>query len=103
MTSPEATLKTVLRRAGFLAWLSEGAAAGLLVVAGGGGGGGTENRARSWVSVSRMREVMSWLARRAVVKILGGGKLGSWRSRISMMQCISQLVRLTTSVQRYIR
>lgn len=42
----------------------------------GGGGGGTEKRARSWASVSRRSEVMSWFARRAFVKILGGGKLG---------------------------
>lgn len=40
-----------------------------------GGGGGTEKRARSWASVSRIREVMSGLERRALVKILGGGKL----------------------------
>lgn len=42
----------------------------------GGAGGGTEKRARSWGSVSRRREVMSWFARRAFEKILGGGKLG---------------------------
>lgn len=40
-----------------------------------GGGGGTEKRARSWVSVSRIREVMSGVERRALVKIFGGGKL----------------------------
>lgn len=41
----------------------------------GGGGGGTENRARSWGSVSRMSEVMSGVESKALVKILGGGKL----------------------------
>lgn len=41
-----------------------------------GGGGGTEKRARSWGSVSRIREVMSEAERRALVKILGGGNLG---------------------------
>lgn len=46
----------------------------------GSGGGGTEKRARSWGSVSRIRVVMSGVERRALVKILGGGKLGgvSW-------------------------
>jgi hypothetical protein len=38
--------------------------------------GGTEKRARSWASVSRMSVVMSWGWRRALVKILGPGKLG---------------------------
>lgn len=37
-------------------------------------GGGTEKRARSCGSVSRIREVMSGVERRALVKILGGGK-----------------------------
>lgn len=41
-----------------------------------GGGGGTEKRARSCGSVSRIKAVMSWDARRALVKILGGGNLG---------------------------
>ena len=41
----------------------------------GGGGGGTEKSARSCASVSRIREVISGLERRALVKILGGGKL----------------------------
>lgn len=66
----EATLKTVLRR-------SESECED---------GGGTEKRARSWGSVSRIREVMSGVERRALVKILGGGKLvglliwvGDWR------------------------
>lgn len=76
MTSPLATLKTVLLRLGadcssllaLCLWAFAGAAAG-------GGGGGTEKSARSWDSVSRMREVMSWLLSRALVKILGGGKL----------------------------
>lgn len=52
--------------------VSEGSGCGW---ADGGGGGGTEKRARSWVSVSRIREVISWLERRALVNILGGGKL----------------------------
>jgi hypothetical protein len=69
VTSPPATLKTVCRRAdGF------GASAFLWCVAVG-GGGGTEKRARSWASVSRIREVMSGLESRALVKIFGGGKL----------------------------
>ena len=55
----------------------DSASAGLLLVAAGGGGGGTEKRARSWASVSRMRDVMSWLDKRAFVKILGGGNLQS--------------------------
>ena len=42
---------------------------------GGGGGGGTEKSARSWGSVSRIREVMSCVERRAFVNIFGGGKL----------------------------
>lgn len=41
----------------------------------GGGGGGTEKRARSCASVSRMRDVMSWFARRELAKIFGAGKL----------------------------
>ena len=69
MTSPEETLKTVCRRLGpWDAGSCWGAEAG-------GGGGGTEKRARSWGSVSRSSEVMSWFERRAFVKILGGGKL----------------------------
>lgn len=54
---------------------------GFCRVAGGGGGGGTEKRARSCASVSRISVVMSGLVRRALVKILGGGKLfdeGKW-------------------------
>jgi hypothetical protein len=70
VTSPDVTLKTVLRREGFLVSSPEAAE-----VEDGVGGAGTEKRARSWASVSRIREVMSWLERRAVVKILGGGKL----------------------------
>lgn len=73
VTSPAATLKTVCRREEAL-----GGGSGLwrAVGAGGGGGGaGTEKSARSWASVSRMREVMSGLERSALVNILGGGKL----------------------------
>ena len=71
MTSPAATLKTVWRREEGLG----GSGFGVGRAMAGGGGGGTEKRARSWASVSRMREVMSGLERRALVKILGGGKL----------------------------
>jgi hypothetical protein len=39
-------------------------------------GGGTENKDRSWGSVSRIKEVMSGVERSAFVKIFGGGKLG---------------------------
>ena len=68
--SPSATLKTVWRR---LEGLSvEGV---LLEGYPWVGGGGTEKRARSWGSVSRIRVVMSRVERRALVKILGGGKL----------------------------
>ena len=68
VTSPPATLNTVCRRDdGF-------GGSGFWLVAGG-GGGGTENRARSCASVSRIRDVMSWLERSALVKILGGGNL----------------------------
>lgn len=76
VTSPEATLKTVCRRDEEDCFV--GSEAGWGVAVGGGGGGGTENRARSWASVSRIREVMSWLARRALVKIFGGGNLRSF-------------------------
>ena len=69
VTSPAATLKTVWRR-------DEGLGGSGFWLVAGGGGAGTEKRARSWASVSRMRDVMSWLERRALVKILGGGKLG---------------------------
>lgn len=69
VTSPAATLKTVCLR------LEGLGCSGLGVVVGGGGGAGTEKRVRSWASVSRMREVMSGLERRALVKIFGGGKL----------------------------
>ncbi len=82
VTSPEETLKTVWRRLEDLplplplsSSSSAAAAAGRLLLVGG-GGGGTEKRARSCASVSRMRDVMSWLERSALVKILGGGKLG---------------------------
>lgn len=71
VTSPAATLKTVCRRETLLC---SGVGSGFVT---GGGGGGTENRARSWVSVSRISEVMSWLDSRALVKILGGGNLYS--------------------------
>ena len=72
VTSPAATEKTVCRRFEG-GGCSGSAAAG---AAEGGGGGGTEKRARSCASVSRIREVISGLERRALVKILGGGKLG---------------------------
>lgn len=81
MTSPDATLNTVCRRLGLRPSAGSSVEACFssddddAVVVGGGGGGGTEKRARSWDSVSRIRLVMSWLARRALVKILGGGKL----------------------------
>ena len=45
----------------------------LLVV--GRGGGGTEKRARSCGSVSRIKDVMSGVERRALVKIFGRRKL----------------------------
>lgn len=63
-----------------------------------GGGGGTENKARSWGSVSRIREVMSEVERRALVNILGGGKgrvaidseeseiCSRWRSRSGIVK-----------------
>ncbi len=79
VTSPEETLKTVWRRLDALLLPSASSGAERLefvaAAAAAGGGGGTEKRARSWASVSRMREVMSWLERSALVKILGGGKL----------------------------
>jgi hypothetical protein len=68
VTSPLATLKTVCRRE--LEVEGYGAEA-----VGCGCGGGTEKRARSCGSVSRIREVISGVDRRALVKILGGGKL----------------------------
>lgn len=71
VTSPDATLKTVCRRPEDFFFSGS---VGLRVVEGG-GGGGTEKRARSWGSVSRMRDVMSWFERRALVKIFGGGNL----------------------------
>lgn len=71
MTSPAATLKTVCRRETLLC---SDVGSGFVT---GGGGGGTENRARSWVSVSRINEVMSWLESRALVNIFGGGNLYS--------------------------
>lgn len=61
-TSPDVTLKTVWRRE------EDGLGSGAIWV-GGGGGGGTEKSARSWGSVSRIKAVMSWLERRALVKI----------------------------------
>lgn len=77
VTSPEATLKTVWRRE----WApAPGATAeAVLPVEERVDEGATEKRARSWASVSRIREVMSRLARRAFAKIFGGGKL-SWLS-----------------------
>lgn len=79
VTSPALTLKTVCRREEDLAGFFCGSAAavedGGCCCWAGWGGGGTEKRARSWASVSRIREVMSWFERRALVKILGGGKL----------------------------
>jgi hypothetical protein len=80
VTSPEATLKTVCRRPEDFFFSGS---VGLRVVEGG-GGGGTEKRARSCGSVSRMRDVMSWFERRALVKILGGGNLcqvSDWHRR----------------------
>lgn len=68
VTSPPATLKTVCRR-------DEGLGGSGFWLVAGGGGGGTEKRARSCASVSRMSDVMSWLERRALVNILGGGNL----------------------------
>lgn len=38
-------------------------------------GGATVKSARSWVSVSLIRVVISWECRSALVNILGGGKL----------------------------
>jgi hypothetical protein len=64
---PDATLKSVWRR-DFLLSSRYGFEEEI--------GGGTEKRARSCSSVSRIREVMSGVERRALVKILGGGKLG---------------------------
>jgi hypothetical protein len=55
VTSPEATLNTVCR---LLEDFFFSGSVGLRVVEGG-GGGGTEKRARSWGSVSRMRDVIS--------------------------------------------
>lgn len=52
---------------------------------GAGGGGGTEKRARSCDSVSRMRAVMSWGCSSALVKILGGGKLGVVLAECSLL------------------
>lgn len=72
MTSPCATLKTVCLRLVFVLLL--GSWYGVEEVTDG-GGGGTENKARSWGSVSRIRDVMSVVERRALVNILGGGKL----------------------------
>jgi hypothetical protein len=56
VTSPEATLNTVCRLLEDFFFFS--GSVGLRVVEGG-GGGGTEKRARSWGSVSRMRDVIS--------------------------------------------
>lgn len=71
VTSPAATLKTVWRRD---LESDLGEVYGVEEVVGS-GGGGTEKRARSWASVSRMSVVISGVERRALVKILGGGKL----------------------------
>lgn len=49
---------------------------------GAGCGGGTEKRARSWGSVSRIRDVISGVERRAFVNIFGGGNLGGVRRGI---------------------
>ena len=73
MTSPDATLKTVWRRDEDEAAFEDDAGSGGALA--GGGGGGTEKSARSCASVSRISEVMSWFASRALVKILGGGNL----------------------------
>lgn len=40
-----------------------------------GGGGGTENRARSWSSVSRIKLVISWFCSSELVNCFGGAKL----------------------------
>lgn len=82
VTSPDATLKTVRRRLCGASGSDEnddGLVGAAAAAAGGGGGGGTEKSARSCDSVSRIREVMSWLDRSALVKILGAGKLGGHR------------------------
>lgn len=77
--SPEETVKTVWRLEEVVVVVGGAAAwdAGV-VVEGGGGGGGTEKSARSCGSVSRISEVMSGEARRALVKIFGCGKLWLW-------------------------
>lgn len=78
VTSPDETLKTVRRRC--CDWLVLASSGGGFCDAeeeGGGGGAGTEKRARSWDSVSRMSDVMSWFDNRAFVKIFGGGKLST--------------------------
>lgn len=75
VTSPAATLKTVCRREEGLGGSGFCRAVVVVGAGAGGGGAGTEKSARSWASVSRIREVMSGLERRALVKILGGGKL----------------------------
>lgn len=57
-------------------------------------GGATVNSARSWISVSLIRVVISWGCRSALVNILGGGKLDKlsvlgwhWDSRVSRQLC----------------
>ena len=84
VTSPDETLKTVWRRRG-APDDSSGSAAGGFAEGAVGGGGGTEKRARSWGSVSRSRLVMSWLERRAVVKIRGCGKLYCRRALLAIL------------------
>lgn len=90
MTSPEATLKTVRRRLCGASGSEEKGWDDWGLVVAGGGGGGTENRARSWDSVSRMRDVISWLERRALVNILGGGNLAG----LALRQSVPKGVRL---------
>jgi hypothetical protein len=87
VTSPEATLKTVWRLPDDFFFSGS---AGLRIVEGG-GGGGTEKRARSWGSVSRMRDVISWLERRALVKIFGRGNLKPTVSCVVHEELVSYL------------
>lgn len=68
---PPLGLKMVLRL------LVDGAGSACLGAA---GGGGTENRARSWISVSLIKLVISWFWSKALVKILGGANLGCVQS-----------------------
>lgn len=76
VTSPEDTLKTVWRRRvvdGLLT--SSGFGGGTVDECG--GGGGTEKRALSCASVSRIRDVISVLERRALVNMPGVSNLST--------------------------